>query len=1020
MGRRSTLTDRGPGPAIRMRWALLATAGLLGAGAAGGGTAIAAPAAIAQAPADPGREIIVRFERDIRSTSARNGSLRAADARASRSLPASGLTVARVEAGTSAAEAAEAAEDLPGVAWAEPNGRVRAHLIPNDPLFGEQWGHHNTGQAIGNAAAGTPDADVDSPEAWNANTGGDSVLVAVIDTGVDRTNPDLVGKLWTNPGESGGGRETNGIDDDGNGLVDDVQGWDYVDGDNDAQDLGSGTGGAPIDHGTVAASIIAGRAGNGFGGAGVSHGARVVGIRALGRDGGGSFADIAEAMNLAARYGAKVVNLSLGGANPSQAISDAIADNPDVVFVASAGNNGSNNDVTPSYPCNDPAPNVVCVAATDRNDMLAGFSNFGAAAVDIAAPGVATLGSQNARQVVYSEDFESGFNGWLTSGTNNTWALTTSRSVSGSASLTDSPPDEQDYQNNTESFAFQTVAEMPDLSGRRGCRVHAHLDRDIVALDRFGILASSGGTTFTLLESYSGSTGDSFAEVSADLGAFENGPVRLAFLMDTTAVNTADGVYVDDVTITCLGGAYSATGAGAPPFGPQFIYANGTSFSAPFVAGAAAVLLGGGVTPGAAIAALFAGADRTPALNGLVGNGRLNVASALAATAAPPAAPAGPPVTVAGAPAAPKVGRLGAATNAGPPRARLLAPVVRGDRAYLPVALNEAATVNGWVKGPNVVSEARRIQTRITARAAARENATRIVSRSRVRHATKRILGLDLPAGRSLIPLGRLPRGGSVRVRLTPTDEFGRRGRSVTRRVTLSRRREAPTTRVRRSLETLPAIPATPGPESPVPGLTFPKPAPPAPPAPVVTVPGPPTAFDLCSLFTDCGSLPEALRRPLTAGGPSRAELASIAGQPVPAPTGIFVGLPKGSAAGAGTRQPRRIGATAAVARLSGLSRRFRGGDPYLTFRISRAATVVFETTRAAPPGRANRVRERTWTVKARRGLNVVEVPRRWRCVRKGLGARGASYLAFEAQHRANVRIRGNRLVGAPNPRCLG
>ncbi|MGI9539757.1 MAG: S8 family serine peptidase, partial [Miltoncostaeaceae bacterium] len=912
-------------------------------------------------PADPDREIIVRFERDVRTNSARRADLRAADARPSRSLPASGLTVARVDDGTSTTEAARAAAERPGVLWAEPNGTVRAHLIPNDPLFGEQWGHHNTGQPIGNGAPGAADADVDSPEAWGANTGSASVLVAVVDTGVDRTNPDLVGKLWINPGESGGGKESNGVDDDGNGLVDDVQGWDFVDDDNDPQDLGSGTGGAPIDHGTVASSIIAGQAGNGFGGAGVSHGARIVGIRALDRGGGGSFADIAEAMNLAAGYGAKVVNLSLGGSTQSQAISDAISGNPGTVFVASAGNNSSNNDVTPAYPCNDPAPNLVCVAATDRNDALASFSNFGAASVDIAAPGVATLGSQNARQVVYSEDFESGFGGWQTSGTNNTWALTTSRSTSGSTSLTDSPPEEADYQSNTESFAFQTVAEMPDLAGRRGCRVHSRVDRDLQTLDRFGILASSGGTTFTLLQSYSGNTGDSFVELSADLGAFEDGPVRLAFLMDTTAVNTADGVYVDDVTITCLGGAYSATGAGTPPFGPQFIYANGTSFSAPFVSGALAVLLGGGVTPSAAIAALLGGADRTPALAGLVATGRMNLVGALSATPTPATPPAPPPVTVAGAPSEPRVGRLAKATNGRAPRARLLAPVVRGNRAFLPVALNEPARVRGWVRGANIVSEARRVRTLSTAR----ELATKVVSRSRVRRATKRIVGLDLPAGRSLIPLGRLPRGATVGVRLTPTDEFGRRGKPVTRRVTLRRRHEPPSPdpAVRRSFETLPAVPAVPGPESPVPGLVFPKQAPPAAPAQVVTAPGPASAFDLCSVISRCSTLPAALRRPLKAGGPSRAELASIAGQPVPAPAAVFVGLPKGSPAGASTGQPRKIGATASIARLSALSRRFRDGDPYLVFRMSRAARVSFDATRAAPPARVDRVQQATWGI---------------------------------------------------------
>jgi subtilisin family serine protease len=207
----------------------------------------------------------------------------------------------------------------------------------------------------------------------------------VIDSGVDLAHPDLAANAWRNPGESGSGRETNGLDDDLNGRVDDWRGWDFVAGDNNPADENG--------HGTHVAGTIAAQRGNGIGVAGVADGSRLMALRVLNAQGTGSVAGVILAYAYAAQAGAKVVNLSLGSSVSSRAETDAIAAFPGMLFVAAAGNGGDDgvgddNDFDPEYPCAYLLPNVVCVAASDNRDRLASFSNYGDLTVDLAAPGV--------------------------------------------------------------------------------------------------------------------------------------------------------------------------------------------------------------------------------------------------------------------------------------------------------------------------------------------------------------------------------------------------------------------------------------------------------------------------------------------------------------------------------------------------------------------------------------------------------------------------------------------------------
>ncbi len=241
--------------------------------------------------------------------------------------------------------------------------------VPND-LKNELWGLKNEGQT-----GGTPGVDINAEMAWNITTGSKTAgpLIAVIDTGVDINHQDLINNIYTNPGEI----PNNGIDDDGNGYIDDVHGYNF-----------NGHNADPMDnhsHGTHCAGTIGAEGNNGIGITGVNWDAQILPIKFMDRS-GGSTADAIEAVIYATKMGAKVCSNSWGGGGYSQALHDAIAAYPGL-FIAAAGNEHANNDIGPHYPSNYDLPNVISVASTDKNDNLSTFSNYGKETVDIAAPG---------------------------------------------------------------------------------------------------------------------------------------------------------------------------------------------------------------------------------------------------------------------------------------------------------------------------------------------------------------------------------------------------------------------------------------------------------------------------------------------------------------------------------------------------------------------------------------------------------------------------------------------------------
>ncbi len=246
----------------------------------------------------------------------------------------------------------------------EPNYRVHVSTAPNDSSYSSQ---RNSYELIG------------APDAWDSETGSSDTIAAVIDTGVEYTHPDLDGNMWTNPGEIA----DNGIDDDANGYVDDIHGYDFFNDDGDPMDDNG--------HGTHVAGIIGAEGNNGVGVTGVVWDVRIMAVKFLGSDGSGYTSDAVEAIEYAAANGAKVANNSWGGYGSSTALRTAICAASNMLVTAAAGNESNDNDSIPSYPASYDCSNVVAVAAVDNSDDLAYFSNYGSSRVDLAAPGVSIL-----------------------------------------------------------------------------------------------------------------------------------------------------------------------------------------------------------------------------------------------------------------------------------------------------------------------------------------------------------------------------------------------------------------------------------------------------------------------------------------------------------------------------------------------------------------------------------------------------------------------------------------------------
>jgi hypothetical protein len=260
---------------------------------------------------------------------------------------------------------------------------ILSTALPNDPSFGLEWNLQNTGQS-----GGTPGIDIGAPQAWDICTGSRNVVVAIIDSGIDLMHPDLAANVWTNPGEVA----SNGIDDDRNGFVDDIHGWNFVDNNANVQD---GYG-----HGTHVAGIIGAVGNDGVGVTGVDWRVSLMVLRVQNDSGAGTTSAVIGALRYATTmrrdFGINVVvtnNSWEAAAGYSSVIEGLIREQGEagITFVAAAGNHGTDNDVTPRYPSNYDLPNVIAVASLASAGVLAGSSDYGATTVDLAAPGTFIL-----------------------------------------------------------------------------------------------------------------------------------------------------------------------------------------------------------------------------------------------------------------------------------------------------------------------------------------------------------------------------------------------------------------------------------------------------------------------------------------------------------------------------------------------------------------------------------------------------------------------------------------------------
>ncbi len=276
----------------------------------------------------------------------------------------------------------------PRVEYAELDGLWHVDTVarPNDARYPEQWGLENTGQPVAGLPGGVPGVDIDARTAWGVTHGSDDVIVAVIDSGIDADHEDLRDNLWTNAREIPG----NGVDDDRNGVVDDVHGFNAID--------RSGNPDDDMGHGTHVAGIIGAVGGNGVGVSGVNWTTRIMPLKFLGASGGGTTSDAIACIDylVAMRNrgeNIRVVNCSWGSTERSRALEDAIetAAREQILFVCASGNDGVNTDQVPHFPSSYESDAVVSVAALGPDETLASFSNWGAESVDIAAPGVEIL-----------------------------------------------------------------------------------------------------------------------------------------------------------------------------------------------------------------------------------------------------------------------------------------------------------------------------------------------------------------------------------------------------------------------------------------------------------------------------------------------------------------------------------------------------------------------------------------------------------------------------------------------------
>lgn len=348
------------------------------------GLALAATKALASSPEVIKGEYVVQLKPASTSAMSVRSLAKSLNAEIKRTIPNTDIVVLKLADNGDVKSATAHILENSSVLYAEPNYVYRINKLPNDPELGKLWGLINTGQADSSKAVGVAGVDIGAEKAWDIQTGNKDLVVAVIDTGIDYTHKDLQGNVWTNEIEANG---KPGVDDDGNGFVDDIHGYDFVNRDGD-----------PLDdhgHGSHCSGTIGAKGDDNAGIVGVAWNVKVMGVKFLSKDGSGSLDAAVESINYATKMGVKIMSNSWGGGGYSEILKNAIqaASDKGIVFTAAAGNHSGNNDENPSYPASYNVPNVISVAAVDNKGSLAYFSCFGKTSVHVAAPGVNVFSS---------------------------------------------------------------------------------------------------------------------------------------------------------------------------------------------------------------------------------------------------------------------------------------------------------------------------------------------------------------------------------------------------------------------------------------------------------------------------------------------------------------------------------------------------------------------------------------------------------------------------------------------------
>lgn len=561
---------------------------------------IVAPESFARTPSVPG-EILVKFKSGVSAASTNYSIFRQGAFRVKR-LGAGGFEQVQLPDGKNIDLAIQEFLSDPNVEAAQPNYIYKTlATVPNDTQYGKLWGLKNTGQTVNNTGLGGPDShrspntgtsglDMNLESAWDLITDCSSVVVAVVDTGVNFTQEDLVDNIW----DGNVGSYPNG-------------GYDFV--------LGSNAMSDPNGHGTHVAGTIGAAGNNGMGTTGVCWNAKIMGVRVMDATGSGTTSRIVQGVNFAVTNGAKVINLSVGGSGYDSAFSTAItnARTNGVVIVAAAGNDGANNDAsgTPTYPCNYTQDNVICVAALTQSYGLASFSNYGATSVDVGAPGVNIASAWPGTHTTTTET-TTGWSGWTLAGDwayNN--AFTNIKGISNPSTYDSSAAT---YANSADDIAYKSF----NLAGGQVATLEFGLVMDLASGDGFSVACKNDGTSpftagTTVQSAVTGSTDGYIETLDYEITSCMSATTSIGYRLTSNGAGVDLGLMVGNMSVKTL--TYNST---------TYNLISGTSMATPHVAGLAALLFAynPSFTYADVVSAIKNSGDTVTALSGKTTTGR--------------------------------------------------------------------------------------------------------------------------------------------------------------------------------------------------------------------------------------------------------------------------------------------------------------------------------------------------------------------------------------------------------------